>query len=237
MKVAIHQPQYWPWPPYIHKVMSADVFVYLDTVQFSKNGFQNRNQVRSQKNASWLTIPVKHHFGQSILDTKIADPKVVGRHLKTLAGSYSNTPGYKKWKDEIQGLVDAQTDSLCDIAIASTEWILEKLSVKTRRLRASEIPNLEGANSALVAAICKHLDATSYLTGDGATAYLKRDDFSKVKCEVWVQQWHSFEYQQAHSETGFISDLSSLDLLLNCPDTAFELIQSAGDWQLMWDAE
>ena len=237
MKIAIHQPQYWPWPQYIHKVMSADIFVYLDTVQFSKNGFQNRNQVKSQKNASWLTIPVKHNFGQSILETKIADPKIMTRHLKTLAGSYSHTPGYKQWKDEIQGLIGAQTDSLCDVAIASTEWMLEKLGVKARRLRASDIPNLEGANSSLVAAICKHLGATSYLTGKGAIDYLEHDDFYKVGCSVSVQQWDSLVYQQAHPEIGFIPDLSTLDILLNCPDTAAEMIQSTGGWQLMWDTE
>ena len=23
VRVAIHQPQYWPWPPYLHKVLAA----------------------------------------------------------------------------------------------------------------------------------------------------------------------------------------------------------------------
>ena len=45
--VAIHQPQYLPWQPYFAKALASDLFVYLDTVQFQKNGVQNRNQVKT----------------------------------------------------------------------------------------------------------------------------------------------------------------------------------------------
>ena len=32
--VAVHQPNYVPWPGYFHKLAHADVFVYLDSVQY-----------------------------------------------------------------------------------------------------------------------------------------------------------------------------------------------------------
>jgi len=47
-----------------------------------------------------------------------------------------------------------------------------------------------------------------------------------------VQSWRPFTYEQAHPEVGFTKDLSTLDLLLNCPETAAEMICSAGDWQI-----
>ena len=37
----------------------ADVFVYLDTVQFEKNSFINRNKIKTPQGVLWLTIPVK----------------------------------------------------------------------------------------------------------------------------------------------------------------------------------
>jgi hypothetical protein len=42
MIVAIHQPQYLPWLGYFGKMLTADVFCYLDTVQYKKNEWQNR---------------------------------------------------------------------------------------------------------------------------------------------------------------------------------------------------
>ena len=101
MKVSIHQPQYWPWPPYIHKVMSADLFVYLDIVQFSKNGFQNRNMVKGQTGPLWLTIPVIHDLEQSIQYAHGSGPKILQKHWRTLQANYANTEGFKKWGDEI----------------------------------------------------------------------------------------------------------------------------------------
>lgn len=237
MKVAIHQPQYWPWPRYIHKVMSADVFVYLDTVQFSKNGLQNRNQIRTSQGALWLTIPVAQQLGQTIRETKIANTATVQKHWKTLAHDYSGTPGFPLWKDELDRILHCPTDSLCELAVASTEWMLEKLGVENRRVRASELPEAQGQGSALIAAICRSLEASSYLTGSGALDYMERDNFSAINCEVWVQEWSGLAYQQAQPQAEFVPDLSTLDLLLNCPDTAGQLIQSTGRWKLLWPLE
>ena len=46
--VSIHQPAYLPWLGYFDKIRRADRFVYLDTVQFQKQSFQNRNKIRTE---------------------------------------------------------------------------------------------------------------------------------------------------------------------------------------------
>ncbi|MBI3637246.1 MAG: WbqC family protein, partial [Candidatus Rokubacteria bacterium] len=48
MKVAIHQPHYLPWLGYLAKWAAADVFIVLDTVQYEKNGWQNRNRIKTR---------------------------------------------------------------------------------------------------------------------------------------------------------------------------------------------
>ena len=231
MKLAIHQPQYFPWPRYVHKVMSADIFVYLDTVQFSKNGLQNRNQIRTAQGALWLTVPVKHEFGRSILETTIADHRAVMKHWKTLAINYARAPGFERWGDELQELLSRQFDSLAELAIASTEWLLEKLDVRTQRIRASTIDGIEGQASIMVASICKALNADTYLTGSGGLSYMNPGDFSAVGTEILIQQWESFSYPQTPAKEPFWPDLSTLDLLLNCPDSAAEKIKCAGSWK------
>ena len=58
MIVSIHQSQYLPWPAYFKKLAISDLFVILDSVQFQKNGIQNRNKLRNQEGDYWLTVPV-----------------------------------------------------------------------------------------------------------------------------------------------------------------------------------
>ena len=229
MKVAIHQPQYFPWPPYVHKVLSADIFVYLDSVQFSKNGVQNRNQIKTAQGPLWLTIPVRNHLGQLLKDTRVAEPGATRKHWKTIRTSYARTPGFARWQTELESLLDRDSEFLLAPAIDSTEWMLSKLDVRTERIKASEIDGASGEASKLVASICSALRATSYLTGTGALAYLNQRDFAEIGCEVMVQQWKPFTYDQTGTE--FVPDLSTLDLLLNCPDQAADMIEVAGSWE------
>jgi hypothetical protein len=35
MKVAIHQPQFFPYPGFFHKLSMADAFVIMDDVQYA----------------------------------------------------------------------------------------------------------------------------------------------------------------------------------------------------------
>ena len=229
MKIAIHQPQYFPWPPYVHKVMSADIFVYLDTVQFSKNGLQNRNQIKTAQGQQWLTIAVKHELGRSILDTPLAEVNATVKHWKTLQANYARTPGFQRWKDDLHDLLHQEFRTLDEVAIASTEWMIDKLGINNKRLRASEISGIHGRASELVASICEALEADQYLTGTGALNYMQADDFKRIDCEVLVQRWRPFTYQQPHGD--FVADLSTLDLLLNEPDKTTELIAAAGSWE------
>lgn len=217
--------------------MSADVFVYLDTVQFDKNGFQKRNRIKTATGEAWLSVPVRRPHNQPIRELKIADPSALQKHWRTLESNYRHAAGFQAWKEELHALLGTECDTLSEIAIASTEWMLEKLGTDTKRLRASEIPRLTGSGSSLNAAICGYLGATTYLTGTGGTAYLKETDFSVLGCEIWVQTWERLNYHQPHPQGPFRPDLSTIDLLLNCPYRATELISSAGGWKLLWPAE
>ena len=238
MRLAIHQPQYWPWPRYLHKALTADVFVYLDTVQFSKNGLQNRNQIKTAQGPLWLTLPVSQKLGQTIRETRLADARAPQKHFKTLAASYAKTPGFQCWKAELEPLLSPAGDSLCNLAIASTEWMLAKLGARNRRLRASELTALDPGLQAskLVAGICQLLGARSYLTGRGALEYMAPADFATIGCAVEVQTWQPFTYEQAPAGSAFVPDLSTLDLLLNCPDAAAGMIAQAGGWETLWKA-
>ena len=70
MIVGIHQPQYLPWLGYFGKILMSDRFVILDTVQYVKNEWQNRNRLRTSSGWQWITVPVEYHFPQTLLETQ-----------------------------------------------------------------------------------------------------------------------------------------------------------------------
>ena len=58
MILAAHQPSYLPWLGYLDKMAKADVFVVMDDLQYEKDNFQNRNRVKLNNGAGWLTVPL-----------------------------------------------------------------------------------------------------------------------------------------------------------------------------------
>src|SRR3989442_2778643 len=71
MRVAIHQPHYLPWLGYFAKWAAADRFIFLDTVQYEKNGWQNRNRVKTPDGPRWLTVPVHARLGTPIPEVTV----------------------------------------------------------------------------------------------------------------------------------------------------------------------
>ena len=65
MRAVVLQSNYLPWRGYFDLIQSADVFVYYDEVQYTKNDWRNRNRICSKNGAHWLTIPIKSRLGEA----------------------------------------------------------------------------------------------------------------------------------------------------------------------------
>ena len=97
MKVAIHQPHYLPWLGYFAKWASADLFVFLDTVQYEKNGWQNRNRIKTPDGPRWLTVPVKARLGMTVSVVPIDTSQPWrARHLRSIENAYAKAPRWSK---------------------------------------------------------------------------------------------------------------------------------------------
>jgi WbqC-like protein family len=214
MTVAIHQPQYLPWLPYFDKADQADVFVYLDTVQYQKNGVQNRNQILTAQGPRWLTVPVRASIEWTIRETPIADRQWPKKHIRTIEQEYRRAP-FAGWFDEALRVV-LQNDwpSLAELNIGVVDWILEKLGIRCRRVRASEL-DVAGTKDDLVIAICRAVGATEYLSGPGARAYQRPEKFAEHGIALRYQSYQNQCYPQCFPAVDFAPDLSAIDLLLN----------------------
>ncbi len=68
MICAIHQPNFFPWLGYFDKISRADVFVFLDVVDYPKSGssmssWVNRVMLKVGSQKTWVRCPVVREFG------------------------------------------------------------------------------------------------------------------------------------------------------------------------------
>ena len=98
MKCVILQPSYIPWRGYFHQIFKADLFIFYDDVTFDKDGWRNRNRVKTPNGVKWLTVPVTAPAGQQLHQTPIhrvevcQDQRWQSAHWNTLKHCYSRAP-------------------------------------------------------------------------------------------------------------------------------------------------
>ncbi len=217
MVVGIHQPQYLPWLPYFLKVEESEVFVLLDSVDFQKNGLQNRNQIKTAQGAQWLTVPVRQSLGQKIFEVQIEN-KVdwKKKHWLTIQQNYSKAEAFKFYANDIEDIFSRDWSSLNELNIHLFRLMLGWLDIDCRVKRSSEMEST-GKGSELVLNLCQETGARQYLSGAGGQDYLEETAFLKAGVEiVYCEPKLPSLYPQLHPRAGFLNNLSALDIVLNC---------------------
>ena len=223
--VVVLQPGYLPWLGFFDQLHRADVFVYYDDVQFDKHGWRNRNRVKAPTGEpQWLTVPVRHKGldWPCILDVEIDNRAPWARkHLGTLRHFYARAPHLGRYVPELEKLLTRGWDRLVDLDIAVVELVSSWLGFERSMLRASEL-GIGGDQSERLLAICRHLGANRYLTGDSARDYLDTGLFERHGVEVVWQHYEHPVYPQQHGP--FVPYLSVIDLILNCGDASLGIL-------------
>lgn len=228
--VAIHQPHYLPWLGYLAKLDRADHFVYLDTVQFEKNGWQNRNRIKTPQGAQWLTVPVRHRFGQPIAAVQIAEADAWRRkHRQALATHYGSAPHFAAVWAALERLYAEPWERLADLAVASVECLAGLLGIGRPTLRASTLGALPDEPTERLVAICRALGAHTYLAGAGGPTYMAMDRFARAGIAVLVQDYHHPEYPQRYGP--FVPNLAAVDLLCNVGPGSLAVLRGGAAWR------
>lgn len=211
-KIAIHQSQYLPWPPYLKKIALADEFVWMDCVQFQRHGVQNRNKIRNRSESFWLTIPVSGHLGDRIKDMRISKQMWKRKHWVSIECCYAKSPYWGSYKDQLQTLYEQDYQNLDEVNWAFVRFFMQVLDIDTPMLRLSEL-EVSGQKSELILNICKARGAGCYLSGLGAQDYLDQAAFDAAGIAIEYLASEPPEYEQFHGD--FIAGLSTLDMLFN----------------------
>ncbi len=230
MIVSIHQPHFLPWPGYFNKVIHSDVFVWLHSVQYRKNYFQNRTKIKNgAESPFWLTLPVHAKLELPIDQVIVADPTWRTRIQRTIEQSYRKTPFFEQCWPALSSAFQSAPDTLDGVNYQSFMALLQLLDVQhVRVVRAEEIPVVATDPTKRLVDMCEWLGATHYIAGKGGHNYLRAGDFAVSGIQVIWQDFDPtcFVYpQKGHT---FLEGLSVVDCLFNIgPENTRELVENA----------
>ena len=224
--VTIHQPEHLPWLGFFQKISQADLFVFLDSVQFRKNYFQNRNKIRTANGWTWLSVPVKKNINTLIKDVEIDNNQNWRRKCwNSFFFAYNKAPFFREYSNILEKKYKQDWINLCELNIQLIKQFLGFLSLEPVILRSSEIDAC-GKGSDLILDICKKVNADTYVSGIFGKEYLKLSDFKEAGIEVIFQGFHHPIYKQLYEP--FIPGMSIIDLLFNHGPDSLDIIRGRG---------
>jgi hypothetical protein len=214
-KVVVLQSNYIPWKGYFDLIHDADVFIFYDDVQYTKNDWRNRNKVKTRDGARWITVPVGIDANRLICEVDIKDSSWQQKHWNTLVHEYSKRPYFAFYRPFFEELYLAtQWTNLSVMNQTMTRRIASELLHLTTRFDDSRSYQPQGENQDRLLDLLVKSGATDYISGPAAKSYITPERFAEAGIRLAWKDYSGYpEYAQAHPP--FEHGVSILDLLFN----------------------
>jgi hypothetical protein len=230
VKIAIHQPEYFPWLGFLDKARQVDAFVLLDSVQFDRSSLQHRARVVGAGGQVWLTIPFIHKFPQRIDELEFADNRWQAKQWKSLQACYGRASGWKTVAPKLEAFFAQPYPKVADATSASVELLFEAFGVRPPKVLRSSAMAAAGSKGDLVLELCRELGATTYLSGRSGATYLNAQQFADAGVTIEVQQFSLPNYPRFRPLTDDEArGLSALDAWVHLGDDAPGLFRRSGE--------
>lgn len=219
--IAIMQPTYLSWCGYFAMIDKVDEFVILDSVQFARRSWQQRNRIKGPSGELMLTLPVtvRGRRDQLIRDVELVDPGYhLARQLRTIEQCYRKAPFFDDHFEELAGVYTMKWRYLADLTTTLLRLVGGWLNVTTRMISSSALP-VYGHKDELMLAICRERGADVYIAATGSREYMSQSRcFAQSEIAVEYMSYQAATYKQQFK--GFLPRLSALDVVFNMgPDS------------------
>ncbi len=226
-RVAVHQPDFLPYPGFFRKMVLSDVFVLYDTAQYSRRGYHNRNRIKTSRGVSWITVPVRVSGFPPIREVLVDNAQDWPRRLwKRIEVNYGRAPYFDDYAADLGGILRGRRwERLAELNVALLELVRRALSIDTPLLLASGLPHAESDDpTAKILGLTRSAGGNVYLSGPGGVDYLDRSQFRDVGLEF--SSFEAVPYPQLWGR--FAPNLSILDALFNCGPRTRSLLTAGG---------
>ena len=235
MKLALMQPYFFPYLSYFELISRADRFVFLDTVQYKKGGWINRNRIM-KNGGSWryLTVPlVKHSLLTKICNIEISDKQDWRQQMLTYLDFYwGKSPHYNQVQELFRDSIGVRETSLSKLNIHILENICSYIGICFNYEVFSSSKNImQSPKRAMDWALnlAKALSVSEYINLPGGVNIYSEQDFLSAGIKLTLLNSPSLEY--TCGEKVHIPNLSILDVLMWVPkeDVREYLLRGSSD--------
>ncbi|MFH1940565.1 MAG: WbqC family protein [bacterium] len=213
--VAVIQSNYIPWKGYFDIIHDADLFIFYDDIQYTKNDWRNRNKIKTDRGMMWLTIPVGTSLNRLICEVEIEDRRWAKKHWHSLKQWYGSAPYFHEYEPFLEEFYLRKTHrSLSDLNRQLIVSISREFLGISTEFDDSCNFRLEGNKLERLICLLKKAGAARYISGPSAREYIDETRFKETGIELIYKDYSGYpEYPQLHPP--FRHDVSILDLLFN----------------------
>ena len=216
MRLVILQPSYLPWLGYFDQMFKSDVFVLYDDVQFDKNGWRNRNRIKTPQGPQWLTVPVLTKGRNFPLNREIEINNSVSwqtRHLKSIIQNYSRAPFFDKYISQFESILTQTWRFLIDLNMALIHKLVGQLGMEANLHLSSDLGIGKMGKTERLVEICRYFGADTFLEGDAGKEYIDEALFQGAGIQLEFHRYQHPVYGQLYGD--FLPYLSVIDLIFN----------------------
>ncbi len=216
MKLAIMQPYFLPYIGYFQLINVVDQFVVYDNIQFTKKGWFHRNRILVNGTDKMFSIPLKKDSDYlDVAQRELADSfyKESNKTIRTIEASYRKAPYYKEVMPLVEKCFQRSSGNLFRFIHTSLTLLTQFLEIGTEIIISSSIDidhTLKSQDKVL--AICKSLDADTYINAIGGKDLYTAEAFRNEGIELRFIKTKPIEYKQFDNE--FVQWLSIIDVMM-----------------------
>lgn len=226
--VAIHQPNFFPWLGYFHKLRHADAFVVLDHVQFPKTGagtWINRVKMLIAGEGRWITASLDRNFHgtRTIREMRLADDRTwITKSLASIRQSYMKSPHFDTVFPVLESVLARSDEGLAEMNLRGIRDLCEHAGLSLPEMHLSSQMGALGASNELLIDLIKKVGGTHYLCGAVAASSSGYHDEDAFACAGITVVHQGFEHPvYSHpAKSGFEKGLSIVDALFHAGPAA-----------------
>lgn len=216
-KVVILQSNYIPWKGYFDLIHDADLFVFYDDVQYTKNDWRNRNKIMMANGPKWLTIPTGTDLNRLICEVELTDMSWQRSHWDAIRQAYQRAPYFKHYKPFFEEIYCAHEWTSLS---ALNQHMIKRISRELLGIESifddSRNYDLQGQRLERLLDLVKKCGADCYISGPAGKSYIEPARFQDIGVELKWKDYSGYPvYPQGQGQLPFEHGISILDLLFN----------------------
>lgn len=231
MKLALHQPYFFPYIGYFTVLKNVDIYVHSDTMQYIRHGWINRNRILSS-NGEWkyIVVPIK----KQDYTTKINEVQIDYNQnwQKKMLGQLENyrktAPFFHETRELVCEVIEKKYDNIAELNINSVKCVLDYLHIKQDIYRLSEL-NIEDnkinePDEWGIAVSKAFANVTEYWNAPGGKEFYDVDKYNQNDLKIAFVKSCLKEYPQKRGKE-FVPGLSVLDVMMyNTPEEIRQML-------------